>query len=219
MPLRAFPVEEGCRAVRRNNQAHFTTLTMAKTDFVPSETTRTDVQIGLVVADQRTGDLRQVIYTDARIVLIRDEADATTLIPRRTFETELGTRYQVRPTADLHIDGGQYEQLRARLAEYDEQDGRKARHKADALREALDLLASTTADEPEGDDDRTSTADQEVAFEEIPGIGPKTAIHLRRQGVVTVADVDAASDEVLRSIPGVGPDALEKIRVFVDEHR
>ena len=215
MPLRAVPVEEGCRAVRRNNQAHFTTPTMAKTDSISSETTRTDVQIGLVVADQRTGDLRQVIYADARIVLIRDEADATTLIPRRTFETELGTRYQVRSTADLHIDGGQYERLRARLAEYGEQDGRKARHKADALREALDLLEDTAVDETESADEQ----EIEVAFEEIPGIGPKTASHLRRQGVVTVTDVDAASDEVLRSIPGVGPDVLEKIRAFVDEHR
>jgi predicted flap endonuclease-1-like 5' DNA nuclease len=189
---------------------------MAKTDFVPSKTTRTDVQIGLVVVDQRTGDLRQVIYTDSRIVLIRDEADATTLIPRRTFETELGTRYQARPTADPHIDGGQYEQLRTRLAEYDEQDGRKARHKADALREALDLLEGIPVfDETERADDR----ENEVAFEEIPRIGPKTASYLRQQGLVTVADIDAASDDVLGSIPGVGPTALKKIRAFVDEHR
>lgn len=192
---------------------------MAKTDFVPSKTTRTDVQIGSVVADQRTGDLQRVIYADSQTVLIRDETDATTLIPRRTFERALGTRYRVQPKADPPIDGGQYEQLRARLAEYDEQDGRKARHKADALREALDLLAGTTADEPESDDDGTSPADKEVAFEEIPGIGPRTASNLRRQGFVTVSDVDAASDDVLRSIPGVGPDALTKIRAFVEERR
>ena len=185
--------------------------TMAKTDFVPSETTRTDVQIGLVVADQRTGDLRQVIYADSHTVLTRDETNATTLIPRRSFETALGSRYRARPEADLHIDGGQYEQLRDRLAEYDEEDGRKARYKADALREALDLFASTTADETEKEED------QEVAFEEIPGIGPETASNLRRQGFVTAADVNAASDDVLRSIPGVGPDALTKIRAAVEK--
>lgn len=203
---------------------------MANTDFVPSRTTRTDVQIGLTVADQRTGDLRQVIYADSRIVLVRDETDATTLIPRRTFATGLGTRYRVRPNAAPAIDGGQYERLRARLAEYDEQDGRKARHKADALREALDLLADTgmgtgtdtKAEETEGDDDEDQQSEddaQEVAFEEIPGIGPKTASRLRGLGIVTVADVDGATDDVLRSIPGVGPDALEKIRAFVEERR
>lgn len=201
---------------------------MANTDFVPSRTTRTDVQIGLTVADQRTGDLRQVIYADSRIVLIRDEMDATTLIPRRTFATELGTRYRVRPNAAPAIDGGQYERLRARLAEYDEQDGRKARHKADALREALDLLAGTgtgtdtKAEKTESDDDEDQQSeddDQEVAFEEIPGIGPKTANRLRGLGIVTVADVDGATDDVLRSVPGVGPDVLEKIRAFVEERR
>ncbi|KYH24925.1 hypothetical protein HAPAU_30170 [Halalkalicoccus paucihalophilus] len=197
---------------------------MANTDFVPSKTTRTDVQIGLIVADQRTGDLRQVIYADARIVLVRDETDATTLIPRKTFETELGTRYRVRPNAAPSIYGGQYERLRARLAEYDEQDGRKARHKADALREALDLLADTDTDmkaeETESDEDQhTEDDDQEVAFEEIPGIGPKTASRLRGLGIVTVADVNGATDDVLRSIPGIGPDALEKIRAFVEERR
>lgn len=90
------------------------------------------------MADQRTGDLRQVIYADSQIVLSRDETDSTTLAPRKASETELGTRYRVRPRADPNIDGGQYERLRDRLAEYDGQDGRKARHKADALREALD---------------------------------------------------------------------------------
>lgn len=186
---------------------------MARTDFVPSETTRTDVQIGLVVADQRTGELREVIYADSQTVLTRDETDATTLTPRRAFEAALGTRYRARPNADPRIDGGQYERLQDRLAEYDGRDGRKAQHKADALREALDLLAGTTADGTGSEDDR------EVAYEEIPGIGPKTASTLRRQGFVTVADVDAASDDVLRSTPGVGPDALAKIRAAVEERR
>ncbi|WP_336361919.1 hypothetical protein [Halalkalicoccus salilacus] len=37
--------------------------------------------------------------------------------------------------------------------------------------------------------------------------------------ITTVADVDAASDGVWRSIPGVDPDALKGIRAFGDEHR
>jgi hypothetical protein len=186
---------------------------MAKTDFVPSETTKIDVQIGLVVADQRTSELREVIYADSQTVLTRDETDATTLIPRRTFERALGTRYRARPNADPHTDGGQYERLQDRLAEYDGRDGRKARHKADALREALDLLAATPADGTGREND------EGIAFEEIPGIGPKTASTLRTQRIVTVADVDAVDDDVLRSIPGVGPDTLAKIREAVEERR
>lgn len=53
---------------------------MANTDFVPSKTTRTDVQIGLVVADQRTSDFQWVIYADAKTVFIRGETDTTTQI-------------------------------------------------------------------------------------------------------------------------------------------
>lgn len=193
---------------------------MAKTEFAPSETTRTDVQIGLVVADHRTGDLRQIIYADSRTVLIRDETGSTTLIPRGTFETELDTRYRAQPEATPDIDGGQYDRLRDRLADYDGQDGRKAEHKADALREALDLLAGTTDAVPDSDggdaaDETAENGDREVPFEEIPGIGPETARNLRSQGFVTVADVDAASDDVLHSVSGVGPDTLEKIREFL----
>lgn len=193
---------------------------MAKKEFVPPETTRTDVQIGLTVADHRTGDLRQVIYADSRTVLIRDETGATTLLPRRTFETELGTRYQRQPGATASIDGGQYDRLRDRLAEYDARDGRKAQHKADALREALDILAGTTAAGPAAETDDaadgpTADRDREIPFEEVPGIGPKTASTLRSQGFVTVADVDAASDDVLRSVPGVGPGTLANVREFL----
>ncbi|ADJ13918.1 helix-hairpin-helix domain-containing protein [Halalkalicoccus jeotgali] len=169
------------------------------------------------MADQRTGDLRQVIYADSQTVLIRDETNATTLIPRRTFGNELGTRYRARHEATPQIDGGQYEQLRTSLAEYNDQDGRKAQHKADALREALDLLAGTTADEPKRTGDQEQTDDQEIEFEEIPGIGPRTASNLRRQGFVTVTSINTASDDVLRAIPGIGPDALAKIRAFVAE--
>lgn len=183
---------------------------MSKTEIVPSGTTRTDVQIGLVVADQRTGDLRRVIYADSQSVLMRDEMASTTLMPRKAFERALGTRFHPRPEADPNIDGGQYERLRNRLAEYAGRDGRKARHKADAIREALDLLSGSPEEEADTEDDR------EVTFEDIPGIGPETARNLRRHGFVTVVDVDSASDDELSSVAGVGPDALEKIRAAVE---
>lgn len=185
--------------------------------LAPTETTRTEVQIGLVVEDQRTGDLRLIVYADDRVVLARDETGSTTLTPREAFDSELATRYRARPDADPDVDAGQYGRLRERLAEYDERDGRKAEHKADALREALDLLA----DRGEGDDssaeadDDAEVDDPEARFEDVPGVGPETAANIRTQGFLTESDVRAASDEGLLAVSGVGPDTVENIREFV----
>lgn len=200
---------------------------MAETNFAPSRTRRTDVQIGLVLVDQRTADQRRVVYADDHVVIVRDESNATTLIDRDSFEAELGTRYRPSRDADPAIDAGQYDSLRDRLAEYDRQDGRKARHKADALREALDLLAGDAPARGGGDDDQPTEGDEAgedeptddeaaVPYEDIPGIGPETAGKLRIQGFVTEADVRAASDGALLAVAGVGPTNLANIREFLD---
>lgn len=191
---------------------------MAKTESAPSETTRTEVQIGLAVTDSRTGDHRRIIYADSQSVLLRDATGATTLLPRRAFDRELGTRYRPRPEATPNVDGGQYDRIRDRLAEYDAHEGRKAQHKADALREALDLLASATDGDVDADEADAASGpdnDWEVPYEEIPGIGSETANALRSQGIVTVSDVDGASDEMLRAVSGVGPSTVERIREFL----
>lgn len=187
---------------------------MSETNFASPDPT-TDVPIGLVVEDQRTGDLRRVIYADSRVVLVRDESGHTTLIPRETFESYLDTRFRVRRGVDSDIEGGQYERLRERLAEYERGEGRKARHKADALGEALDLFVGRSG---EGDaaQEATDGATETVAFEEIPGIGPETAGTLRSHGFVTAADVRAASDEELLGVAGIGGETLANIREHVD---
>ena len=200
---------------------------MAQTKFDIANSAGTEVQIGLVVEDQRTGDLRKVIYVDGRTVLLRDERGSTTLLPRDSFESDCGTRYRVRHDADPPIEAGQYDTLRRRLAEYEGQPGRKAKHKADALTEALDLLGGVAdtptptdagdpdgegADEGESDDED----DAEVQFEEIVGIGPETAGRLRMQGFVTARDVRTAGDEEILAVSGVGPESLARIRAFVE---
>lgn len=181
---------------------------MTQTQFAPPETTRTDFDIGLVFEDQRTGDLRKVVYADDRVVLVRDETGHSTLIPRETFVTELGNRYRRRPEATLAVDGGPFDRFHDRLAEYDARDGRKASHKADALREAMGLL--------DGDDETDDPDSPDVPFEDIDGIGPSTAAKLREQGFVTEDDVRAASDEAILAVAGVGPANLTAIREFVD---
>lgn len=194
---------------------------MARTNFDSSNPVGTDVRIGLVVEDQRTGDLRKVIYADSRIVLLRDETGSTTLVSRDSFGADLGTRYRARRDADPSIDAGQYDRLRGRLAEYESQPGRKAKHKADALVEALDLLAGTaeSGPDPDGDGGDGPNADGdegEVPFEDVTGIGPETARNLRMHGFVTADDVRAAGDEEILAVPGVGPKNLENVRAFLE---
>lgn len=182
---------------------------MTQTQFAPPKPNRTDFDIGLVFEDQRTGDLRKVVYADERVVLVRDETDHSTLVPRETFVAELDARYRRRPAADPDIEGGPFDRLQDLLAEYENQDGRKAKHKATALREALGQV-----EDPDEDDEPSSP---EVPFEEIEGIGPSTAAKLRSQGYVTEADVRAASDDALLAVAGVGPANLTAIREFVEE--
>lgn len=185
---------------------------MRQTQFAPPEHTRTDFEIGLVFEDQRTGDLRRVVYADDRVVLVRDRDGNSTLEPRETFLAQLDERYRRRPDADPSIEGGPYDRLLATLATYEDGDGRKAAHKADALREALGLLGESAVDT--GDPD-VSGDDPSVAFEEIAGIGPAKAAKLRASGFRTEGDVRAASDEAVLAVPGVGPENLAAIREFV----
>lgn len=197
---------------------------MADPNFAPPKSTRTDIQIGLPVEDQRTGELRRTVYADSRVVLLRDEAGSTTLVTRDAFETQLGTRYRPRPdaeTAAADIDGGQYDALRECLAEYERREGRKAAHKVDALQEALDLFPGHATDEGDGDAAREDTEggesdDREVPLETVPGIGPETAGRLRVRGFVTEADFRAASDDELLAVSGLGPSTLDNLREFLD---
>ncbi|WP_436910685.1 helix-hairpin-helix domain-containing protein [Halosimplex marinum] len=195
---------------------------MADAHRDPSRTNRIGTEIGLVLEDQRTAELRQVIYTDAQVVLLRDESGGTTLVRRDSFDAELGTRYRPRPGAEMPSDAGQYDRLRERLAAYERADGRKAKHKADALREALDLLVNPDSDAGAKDRDRADDdaeaagADPEVPFEEVSGIGPKTAGKLRTAGYVTESDVRAAGDDALLAVAGLGPENLANLREFVD---
>lgn len=192
---------------------------MSETNFAPTERTGTDIQIGLRIKDQRSNELRQILYFDSRVVLLRDETNSTTLQSRESFESNLGSRYRPSTEESDAIDDGRYGRLRDRLAEYEATDGRKAAHKVAALREALDIVsgeaerspnAAVAAERPDDADD--DSAAEDVPFSEIPGIGPETAGKLRIHGFVTEADVRSASDDEILAVSGVGPSNLTNIR-------
>lgn len=205
---------------------------MSGSTIDPDAALKPDGRLGLVFEDQRTGDLRQVIYADAHVVLVRDETDATTLQDRDAFERALGSRYQSRPDARPSLDGGPYDRLRTALEAYEREDGRKAAHKAEALRETVDVFAAAdpAASEPaDGDssgadgesassngESADDTRNQECPFEEVPGIGQKTAGNLRTHGYVTESDVRATSDEELLGVAGLGPESLATLREFLE---
>lgn len=183
---------------------------MTQTKSVSPDPTRIDSLLGLVFEDQRTNDLKKVIYADDAVVLIRDESGHTTLTQREIFCTQLDTRYSPRPDANHFIEAGALDRLTERIEEYERQDGRKSSHKAEALSEAIDLLTGTD----DGEDDEA--LDEEVSFEDVDGIGPETAERLRSTGFVTRRDVLAADDEDLLAVTGVGEATLANLRSFVE---
>lgn len=194
---------------------------MSHTTIDPRAARKPDGRLGLVVEDQRTGDLRQVVYADAHVVLVRDETDNTTLQKREAFERSLGTRYQVEPDARPALDGGPYDRLRAALESYEREDGRKAAHKAEALRETFDVFAAADPAAPDpatdpAEDTSGDEPDSDVPYEEVPGIGPKTAGTMRTHGFVTEGDVRGATDEELLGVAGLGPESLANLREFLD---
>lgn len=193
---------------------------MSETRSGAVATKGTDVRIGLTVEGQRSADLRQVIYADSRVVLLRDKTNTTILLGRESFESNLGSRYRPSTEDSDAINDGQYGRLRDRLTEYEAEDGRKADHKVSALREALDLLGGSDGTgrtpDPAGDRDANDDSDDGVPFGEIPGIGPETAGKLRVQGFVTATDIWSASDDEILAISGVGPSNLANIRDFLD---
>jgi len=76
-----------------------------------------------------------------------------------------------------------------------------------ADRYSLDTEAGSFAETSVEYDDR-----DEVAFEELDGIGETGADNLRESGIVTEQDVHRASDEEILAVSWVGEKGLESIR-------
>lgn len=164
--------------------------------YDPRENLTREVQVGDVYTDSRTGEELRVVYEDEDVVLCR--TDYYRLDSRQAFEENVGSgRYEF-DRNDGHSVSSVVRSLEQKADELEEEDGYKPTHKATGIRMAIDEL----------EHDPTKT----IEFEEISGVGEKTADALRENGITTTKDVESASDDELLSVSGVGEANLENIR-------
>lgn len=165
-----------------------------------------ELSIGHVYEDSRSDEELLVVYLDDDVALLRDRDGNHRLEPRKPFEMNVGSgRYSFEPEAEPFGETGRLDRVLDRAEEYDEREGRKASHYAEALREAVAILS-----------DEVSPDDREpVDLEEVDGIGSKTASRLRSNGYRTRGDVREASDDELLAIGGMGDKNLDNLREHV----
>lgn len=162
---------------------------------------------GQVYEDTRVGREMILVFLSDEAALLKD-GDSHRLENRVQFEKNVGgNRYQLQQDTDgSFTSSAKIKKLKKLLDQYDEQDGRKAKHKVEALDEAVTMLENNGLP----DDNET------VQFEDIDGVGQKTADSLRARGYRLKKDIRAASDEELLEVSGVGRGNLENIRGEVE---
>lgn len=165
---------------------------------------------GQVYEDARTGDELRIVYLADELVLLYDLGDADNGTwsshrseRRKVFEKEVGAgRFKLLENEGVATSSGKLKKLSNLIERYEDEDGRKAKHKLQALEEAMEVLS----------EDKQADANEKVDFESIPGIGDRTASALRNSGYVVKADIRDASDDELKAVPGMGEKNLQNLR-------
>jgi hypothetical protein len=150
---------------------------------------------GQVYTDSRTDTTLTLVFLSDDAALLQDQASGGHQLETRTqFEENVGSdRYKLQGDGDDAVSSSA-QKIRSLRDRYDEQDGRTAAHKVEALDEALELI------ENNGQPDDHETVD----FESVPGIGTAGARALRSNGFRTKGDVRDASRETIESVPNMG---------------
>lgn len=148
----------------------------------------------------------EVVYQDDKLLLLRDVDDGQHRSdPVTQFREGIGSRWTL-------LESGQDDELLASLPDlapvlaalerrrehYLEKSGQIAAHRAEAIKEALDIVSGYSP--------------APVEWDTIDGIGDETAANLVDAGVVSEADVRSASDEDLLTVDGIGTGTVERIR-------
>lgn len=174
--------------------------------FDPRDDLTHDIELGQVYSDSRTGDLIQLVYLDRNVYVMRDEEDGRHRFGSKSefVDNVREDRYKYESDEEPFARTGVMEKVRTKLSAYEGQDGRKASHLAQGMREALDIMLDLElADE-----------DEEVPFEELSNIGATAAGNLRDAGYKTCGDVRGASDETLLDVSWVGEKGVQSIREY-----
>lgn len=165
-----------------------------------------EIEFGQVYSDSRTGNLIQLIYLDRNVYVLQNEEGSHRFGQRKEFDRYVSSgRYSLELEAERFADTGVLGRVRDLKREYEQEDGRTAAHKAEALEEALAILSDLGSDE----------ALEDVPFEELDNIGGKAAQNLREEGYETRRDVREATDNELLDVPWVGEKGVTSIREYV----
>lgn len=166
-----------------------------------------EFEIGQVYKDSRTGEFLVLLYFDRKTALLRDKDSYTRIVSREQFEREVGgNRYKLQPDHDGFGNAGRMSRVFDRAEEYENMGGRKNIHYAYGLREAIAILT----------DEERPDSNESIPYEELDGIGSKTAQRLRGDGYATLQDVRHASDDELLEVSGVGQGNISSIRKYVE---
>lgn len=176
--------------------------------FDPREDISHPIDQGQTYEDDRTGEQLVLVFLSEDVALLRGEDGNHRLESRKHFEMNVGSgRFELVSDADGTMSAGaKVKKLNRLLEQYEDRDGRTAKHKASAIEEALDLI------ENNGRPDDNETID----FETVDGIGAKAAAELQKAGFTTKGDVRSAEKDEIVDVPYMGEKNTEALIDHVD---
>lgn len=183
----------------------------------PREKVDFEIELGMVFLDTRYDEPHEVIidYADREggVKFIDTEGDSERdevylMDSYSTFESNVGAgRYKPkRDESGEIVRKGWMGQIHRLKEQYEQDGGRKAEHKAEAIEEVLSIIT----------DDVPADHNDTVPFEDINGIGSKAANALRGHGFSTKGDVRNASQTQIEEVPYMGTKNTEALLDYVN---
>lgn len=177
--------------------------------FDPRSQITHSIDAGQIYEDQRTGDELVLVFVSEDAALLKDSVDGGhRLETRKQFDENVGGgRYQLQQTDDTYAESQALTVLQDLFDRYDDESGRKASHKAEALSEAMEII------ENNGQADDYDV----LPFDEIDGIGAKAAQSLSAAGVTTKGDVRNMDRDEIEGLDYMGSKNTDALFDYVNQ--